>query len=316
MNEIRRKNIAIGGGESLQIVEIAGGSGAPSGPAVSIIGGVHGDEEEGVLAVRRLEQLLGERDIEGTVRLLPVANPPAYRARTRLSPVDNKNLARVFPGNPDGSSTERAAQVITSELIDGADAMIDLHSAGVNNAALLFCGYFELGTSYSRESARIARAFGTPVVWAHTQVTEGRTISAALELGVPAIYAECGGGGEVRASDAAAYVNGTINVLATLGVLKAEPSRNAELSLITDSGGDTDDGIVSPESGTMITHVAAGDLVKRGDLLCEVCDERGRVVAALRSRCDGIAVFVRRKARIEKGQMIAVIASRPEQWSI
>ena len=311
MNLIQQKSVDIGNGESLEIVEI---SGASSGPVVAVIGGVHGDEEEGVLSVRRLVRELKERQIAGTVRCLTVANPSAYQVRSRLSPIDNKNLAREFPGSGDGSVTQRAAHVITNEIITGADAMIDLHSAGINYAMPLFCGFFELGTACSRQSAKMARAFGSPIVWAHTQATEGRTLSAALALGVPAIYAECGGGGGVSADDTYAYFDGVINVLATLGLLQGESSAQSEQLLITDSGGDTDNAIESPDSGVAVTHVVAGDTVQEGDLLCEVYDEQGRVIGVAESPINGIVMLLRRTARIDKGETIAMLAPPPETW--
>ena len=42
----------------------------------------------------------------GTFVGLPVANVPAYHAVTREG-IDGLNMARVFPGNPAGSDTER-----------------------------------------------------------------------------------------------------------------------------------------------------------------------------------------------------------------
>ncbi len=50
-----------------------------------------------------------------------------------------------------------------------------------------------------------ARAFGLPLVWG-TAPNEGRSLSAALELGVPAIYCETTGAGGCRLEDVSAYV--------------------------------------------------------------------------------------------------------------
>ena len=62
---------------------------------------------------------------------MPVVNPLAFAAGSRTTPEDGLNLARVFPGNPNGSITERLAAVIFNEYVSRANYLIDLHSGGV-----------------------------------------------------------------------------------------------------------------------------------------------------------------------------------------
>ena len=65
--------------------------------------------------------------LTGTVIMVHVANMPSYLGRTiYYSPADNKNLNRVFPGNPEGTLSERIAHAITREIIEvvsGAQAL-------------------------------------------------------------------------------------------------------------------------------------------------------------------------------------------------
>ena len=113
---------------------------APSpGPTVALLGGVHGDEYEGVIAVRWLINHLRSTLISGTVRAVAPAHPTAWGATTRESPVDGKNLARVFPGSSTGSATEVVAYELTEQVIMGADLLIDLHSAGTNFEMPFLC---------------------------------------------------------------------------------------------------------------------------------------------------------------------------------
>ena len=79
------------------------------GPCVLFTGGNHGDEYEGPFAIMRMIRELSRDDLVcGTVILMPMLNPPAVDAGTRVSPIDGKNLNRVFPGNPRGTATDRA----------------------------------------------------------------------------------------------------------------------------------------------------------------------------------------------------------------
>src|SRR5437879_2609770 len=90
---IQVEELAAGPDLSLEVVRV----GAGGGPRVAILGGVHGDELEGVLAAQRLIAELGARPVTGTVTVLARANPPALATGTRLG-ADSENLARVFPG--------------------------------------------------------------------------------------------------------------------------------------------------------------------------------------------------------------------------
>ncbi|MDW5598779.1 succinylglutamate desuccinylase/aspartoacylase family protein, partial [Conexibacter stalactiti] len=59
------------GGATLVVDELRGAD----GPTVALLGGVHGDEPEGVLAVRRVVAELRAGGLRGTLRALAVANP-------------------------------------------------------------------------------------------------------------------------------------------------------------------------------------------------------------------------------------------------
>ena len=79
------------------------------GPTVLIIGGVHGDEFEGPVAVLNLLHRLKVSDVKGSIIGLPALNAPALQASARVSPLDDGNLNRAFPGDPDGTPTQMIA---------------------------------------------------------------------------------------------------------------------------------------------------------------------------------------------------------------
>lgn len=87
----------------------------PPGPTVLVQAGIHGDEVAGVHA---LEELLEEglQPSRGRLLVIPVMNPPAYRARERAAPGPGDagalDLNRCFPGRADGAREERLAKVL------------------------------------------------------------------------------------------------------------------------------------------------------------------------------------------------------------
>src|SRR4051812_46124940 len=71
--------------------------GTNAGNLLLAVAGVHGDEYEGMEAIRRCFAELEPADMSGTFIAIPVANPFAYESRARVTPgfYDGLNLARV-----------------------------------------------------------------------------------------------------------------------------------------------------------------------------------------------------------------------------
>ena len=93
--------------------------GLEPGPVVALIAGNHGYEYAPILAHQRLLARIDAKSLRGTVVLVHVAAMPSFLARTVYrSPVDGKNLNRVYPGKADGTSSERIAYFVTEEVIE------------------------------------------------------------------------------------------------------------------------------------------------------------------------------------------------------
>jgi predicted deacylase len=302
-----------GRGGAFQLVEHVGP--AP-GPVVALLGGIHGDEDEGVLAVQQVCAVLEAEPLTaGTVRAVAVAHPAAYAADTRVSPLDGLNLARCFPGRADGSATERLAYELTEGVIAGSDLLIDLHSAGSAYAMPNFVGYIEDGGEVAARSRRAAYAFGLPLVWEHVAPTPpGRTVSAALERGIACVYVEGSGGGSLLADEQERYVDGVLNVLADLGMRGAHGLRAAARSprVMRGAGGDLDASIVAAVSGRFVAAARAGAQLTAGDPIGEILDEDGRTAASIVSPADATLVFVRRTARIAAGEAVCSLGPLAE----
>src|SRR3712207_3824888 len=110
--------------------------GTQAGPTLALVAGTHGSEVAPILALQRVRASLDPAQLRGTVILVHVANVPSYLRRTiYYSPIDGKNLNRVYPGRADGTVSERIAYAITNEVIDRSDYLVDMH-AGDGNESL------------------------------------------------------------------------------------------------------------------------------------------------------------------------------------
>lgn len=93
------------------------------GPTLLFQAGIHGDEIAGVHALAELleEQL---RPTHGRLIVVPVMNPPAYRARERMAP-GGLDLNRCFPGDADAAAREpRLARRFMDLVLDERPALV------------------------------------------------------------------------------------------------------------------------------------------------------------------------------------------------
>lgn len=283
--------------------------GRSAGPHLLITGGVHGDEFEPMAAIRRLAGLLAEGDFCGRVTLVPVANEAAFRRGARLAE-DSLDMARAFPGRPDGTITEKAAHQITT-LIRTADYYIDLHTGGTALRLLPLAGYMlHRDPAVLAIQRRMAHAFNFPVVWGTDWRLEGRSLSAARDAQVPAIYVEYRGGAMCRPEGVNALVEGCLNVMGVLEMCNRPAPSNGVRYVVEDErpgSGHLQTQHPSPMAGFFLPCVRLEDRVNRGDVLGEVCDELGDTVYQITAKQSGIVLALRVLPRVNQGDALAVI---------
>jgi len=287
---------------------------APSaGPTVALLGGVHGDEYEGVIAARWLIAHLRSVLVKGSIRAAAPAHPAAWETTTRESPLDGKNLARVFPGNAEGTPTESVARELTERVLRGADLLIDLHSAGTNFEMPFLCGFQDDGGSVSATSRQLADVFAADFTWRHSgKPAPGRSLSAAFELGIPAIYTEGGGGRSVRFNELTGYTNGVLRVLRELSMVAGAPSpTKSSIRVLGD--GNTDIGVTSPASGFMVSRVESGEPCATGQALADIVDIDGKTIDQIRAPQAGYLMMRRREARVEVGDTALIFAVKDDR---
>ncbi len=90
----------------------------------------------------------GEGELTGTLRVVPVAHPLATEADARQTEFDLLDLNNSFPGDENGTHTQRLARLLAAKVLDGSDVVLDVHGGGswnVNCFVYRFPGSHELG---------------------------------------------------------------------------------------------------------------------------------------------------------------------------
>ncbi|KPI05846.1 Succinylglutamate desuccinylase/aspartoacylase [Actinobacteria bacterium OK074] len=247
-------------------------AGARPGPRVVITAGVHGGEFTGIDAAARLAAALEPESVCGQVVVCPVANPPAvYRGRLGVSPLDGVNINRVFPGDGDGTPTERLAAWLFTHLLDGADAYLDLHSGGIDETLTDFVGLRLTGDlAVDTTAAGIAVSLGIPDLVLGLSAEGGNSHAAAARCGIPSVLVESGQLGSRDADAARRLVEGLRGALRSLGVLPADASATVPAPVVRQwvwAGA-----VAADETGLWYPEFAAGDDLTEGQIIGRIVD--------------------------------------------
>ncbi|MGH9522700.1 MAG: succinylglutamate desuccinylase/aspartoacylase family protein [Terriglobales bacterium] len=277
-------------------------NGARPGRMLVVTAGVHGDEYEGVRTVLDTTATLVPAELSGTVIAVPVANPPAFWNGTRTSPLDGGNLARAFPGDPQGKITEIIAHHLAHSIIARADFFLDLHSAGVQFLMPTMVGY----DSNHSASRAAALAFGAPVVWAHSTMAPGRTVSFAASRGIPWLYTEARGAGRIHPDDLRVFRRGVSNLLRHLGMLPGTPECSPPAIQLCGDG-DLDASLSASRAGFFIPAVELLAAVRAGQELGRSIDLYGQTVETFCSPRDGVVAMMRAFPVLHPGDAVFFI---------
>src|SRR3954469_25002291 len=179
--------VAVGLGTATVEVPVAIVNGSRPGPRVAVTAGIHGAEYVSIAALREVVLTLDPADVSGSVVAVLTANPAAFAARAiYVNPLDGLNLNRQFPGDAQGSPTQRLAHWLTTEVIAGSDAFVDMHCGDMNEALDSFTGIEETGdTSVDARSRALAEAYGLRYLL--ISKTTGTTLAAAGALGIAGV---------------------------------------------------------------------------------------------------------------------------------
>ena len=291
-------------------------SGSP-GPYVLIIAGIHGDEGEPVIAALNLIKKLQDKVVKGKVSLVPVANLSAFEMGRRCGS-DQKDLARTFPGNKSGSITQKVA-IELSKIIERADYLIDLHTGGTLFDIWPLTGYMlHPQKKILIKQQQMAKAFGLPLIWGTDAKANGRTLSVARDLNIPAIYAECRGGLFITKKTIGLYEQGCLNVLENLGMIHPKSKQKAIMfTWLEDyrSGeGHLQSKIPSPETGLFIPSVSIGKEVKKGSLLGHVVNPATNKKTKIICNEKGLLFMLRISSRVNTGDSLGGILPLPYQF--
>lgn len=281
------------------------------GPLALLTAGVHGDEFEGQFALRNLARALAPEKIRGGVLILPMANAPAVAASSRVSPIDDLNLNRVFPGDSLGGPTEAIAAAIEELLLPVCDYALDIHSGGSSllyDTLAVTTATNEPGADAQRMA--LLKALGLDAgMLLPAQGSMGLSASldgAMLRQGVVGVSAEFGGAGGLSDRALRQCECSLRRFLGHIGILPQEATEHGPVP--TFRVYNVED-IHADHSGLLELAVTVGADVAIGDLLGRIHNlyDLLRAPEPVLSNFAGRILCLRAMPRTEIGDCIAQI---------
>ena len=293
-------------GTMLPVVVIEGGK---PGPVLALVSGAHGTEYASIVALENVANLLDPAEISGTVILLPLVNVASFERKVpHLNPVDNKSMNRFYPGKADGTQTERVSFLITKEVVDRCDFLIDYHGGDLDESLRPYAYWAPTGKeAQDRVSKEMVLAFGLDhiIVWRDrpTDLNATRYLdNTSTARGKPSIVVEAGYAGTVESDDVRLLVKGTLSTMRSLKMLAGDPhpiENPVWLDRVVD--------IISDGPGIWYPLVKRGTYVQEGMEVGYVTDYFGNRIFEAHAPVAGVVLHINAVPSLQKGDNIADI---------
>jgi len=265
-----------------------------------------GDELNGLGVVQQLVPRLDPTQIAGEIRIVGIANWYGFQIAEHRNPIDDTKLNRAYPGDENGTASERIAAATFSAAVD-ADLALDMHQGSTSrmiDEVRVRCGRRH---RLHRNCLDLAKTFDTGYVL-DQKGPDGQLARALPDEGVPVIDPELGGSVGWDEESIRLGVRGTMNVLTAYGFLDGNVTADEQ----TRAG--SFDQYGSPAGGLVDFHVELGDTISRGDTLFEVTDAFGTVKETVTADGNGLFWRSRRLPQVATGEYVCSVGTDIDQY--
>jgi len=280
------------------------------GPVLALVSGAHGTEYASIIALEKMGQFPAA-GLAGTLIIVPLVNLASFEQKVpHVNPVDGKSMNRFYPGNPNGTQTERAAWVLTKEVVDKADHLIDLHGGDLDESLRPYSYWAPSGNAQQDSNSRaMVLAFGLDTIILANDRPRDKNAAKYLETnaslrGKPSITVEAGYAGTVEPDDVSALVNGCINVMRYLKMTERQTETAPVDSPVWIERIDT---VTSTVPGIFYPLVKRGTYVQKGMKIGYVTDYFGARTFDATVPDSGVVLYINALPSMKKGDTVANI---------
>ncbi|MFB6157318.1 MAG: succinylglutamate desuccinylase/aspartoacylase family protein [Haloferacaceae archaeon] len=281
-------------------------NGAGGGETLYLQAASDGDELNGVGVIQRVVPRIDPAELDGAVVAVAVANYYAFLVAEHRNPIDDTKLNRAYPGDPEGTASERMAAATYGAACD-ADYVLDLHQGSTSrmiDEVRVRCGSRH---RLHRECLRLAKTFDCGHIL-DQKGPDGQLARIAPDDGIPAVDPELGGSVGWDEASIRRGVEGVFNVLRGYGFLDgdAEPETQTRATGFDQYG--------SPTGGLVRFRSELGERVEAGDPLFEVTDFFGSLEARVTADSDGVFWRARRLPHVAAGEYVCSVGTNVDAY--
>lgn len=263
------------------------------GPVLLLMGGLHGDEINGVEIVRRIIANGDHRPLIGTIICIPVLNVYGFINHSREVP-DGKDINRSFPGSRTGSLASQIAFHLRTTILPQIDVGIDFHTGGsrINN-------FPQIRTVCTNEkNLKLAKIFSTKFIL-NSSLIEKSLRKEAWKQNKPYLLFEGGESMRLRKNVLDEGVGGALRVMKFLGMKKDAPKPNYQPITLQKSTW-----IRSNAAGMFHSYVRSGSQLKIGDVIGLITGPLGEFERQVISKTDGYIISVNNMPIVNRGDAL------------
>ncbi|WP_248515667.1 succinylglutamate desuccinylase/aspartoacylase family protein [Salinarchaeum laminariae] len=281
-------------------------NGAEDGDTLYLQAASDGDELNGVGVLQRVVPQLDPTELAGTILIVGIVNYHAFQVAEHRNPIDDTKMNRTYPGDPEGTSSERIAAA-TFDVASSADLIVDLHQGSTSrmiDEVRVRCGNRH---RLHDQCLELAKAFGCGHVL-DQKGPDGQLAREGPDAGVPTVDPELGGCVGWDETSIQAGVEGVFNVLRHYGFLDGTVDIEAQIraSSFEQYG--------SPCGGLVSMHVDLGERVAAGDEIFTVTDVFGQQKETVTATEQGICWRTRRLPQVATGEYVCSIGTEVDQY--
>jgi len=274
--------------------------GATKGPTLLLNAAVHGNEVVGVEVARKIVDEIDPKRLSGNLVVVPIVNPMAFTSSLRWDPYDNIDMNRIFPGDPEGTMTERVAHSFFSVFAGRADYIIDLHSAEFPDELI---PHIRIRVDRpTRPYLNLVASTGINAVWKGPSV-KGMLQTEAFLRKIPCVTIEIGAAGVITKADILVGTTAVKNVMAVLGMID-EGASIPDRQILLQSN---EAWMRSPFGGIFKPAIALGQLVKKGDIIGDIIDPTSYKTEDIESPLSGFVTGISHQPIVRSGTRLAMV---------
>ena len=278
-------------------------NGKYDGKSVTVTSGIHSGEYVGIQCAIELAQQIDPESVSGSIIFVHPCNPTGFFGHVSyVVPEDGKNLGREFPGDPNGTLSEKIAHRIVETCITDCDFEIDLHGGDLHERLSTFVFAPKEGPE---EALKIAHEVSKKMDVKYVVLTNSGFTKYCMDRGIPSIVLERGDRGLWTDTEVDKYKKDVLNILKYFQIIPGTVSYHGPTPYYFDQVTME----YSPVDGCWYRFVELEDQVQEGQDLGEIRDFHGNVLHTVKAKYDGVIHSYWSALAIKKGQLMVGFGS-------